>query len=83
MWHLKTKLGIFWVAPVSDTPHKYYLGLDDHELGLYTEAEQAARDVHDQATGYLKWDVQKQVNAPEHITEWKEGEPKDWSAPKA
>jgi len=78
MWHLKTKLGVFWVAPVFDSPNRYYLGVNHEELGLYTDVEQAARDVHDQSTGYLKWDMQTQVNVPEHISEWKEGEPKDW-----
>lgn len=80
MWHLKTRLGVFWVAPLSDTPNKYYLGVDDHELGLYTDVERAAKDVHDQATGFLKWDLEPQVKAPEHIAQWKKGEPKEWKS---
>jgi len=78
MWHLKTRLGVFWVVPLTDKNNKYYLGVDDLELGEYTDAEQAARDVHDQATGYYKWDSQPKVKAPEHIEEWAMGEPKDW-----
>jgi hypothetical protein len=79
MWHLKTKLGVFWVAPAIEKANKkYFLGVNDQELGVYIDAEQAARDVHDQCTGYYKWDSQAKVQAPEHIAEWVEGEPKDW-----
>jgi len=80
MWHLKTKFGIFWVVPISEvkTTPQYLLGIDDSELAFYTDAEQAAKDVHDQATGFLKWDIQAQVKAPDHITEWTSGEPQNW-----
>lgn len=78
MWHLKTKLGVFWVIPVSEVGSKYYLGLNDEPLGEYNDAEQAAKDVHDQNTGFLAWDVQARIKAPEHINEWAQGEPKEW-----
>lgn len=78
MWYLKTRLGVFWVVPVVNARSKYYLGVDDQELGIYTDAEQAARDVHDQLTGYFKWDSQPRIQAPEHITQWVEGEPQQW-----
>jgi hypothetical protein len=80
MWHLKTKLGVFWVAPSVEkaSSKKYYLGVNDQELGAYSDAELAARDVHNQCTGYFSWDSQPKVRVPEHITEWVEGEPKDW-----
>lgn len=78
MWHLKTRLGTFWVIPLLEEQNKYILGINDDELALYTDVEQAAKDVHDQATGFLKWDTQPQVKAPEHINEWVEGEPQDW-----
>lgn len=82
MWHLKTKLGVFWVAPVSDSSNKYFLGVNNEELGLYTDVEQAAKDVHDHATGYLKWDTEIRNKAPEHITQWVLGEPKEWRSNK-
>lgn len=82
MWYLKTRLGTFWVAPISsadrNSKNKYYLGVDDQELGIYSDIEQAAKDVHDQSTGFYKWDSQARVRAPEHIADWTEGEPKTW-----
>lgn len=78
MWHLKTKLGVFWVVPAVEAKSKYFLGINDQELAVYTDADQAAKDVHDQATGFLQWDTQVRIKAPEHITEWVQGEPKDW-----
>lgn len=86
MWHLKTKLGTFWVIPVKDNLKKpkhihrsqFYLGVNDEELGMYTDAEQAAKDVHDQQTGFYKWDSQPRIFVPEHIDEWVEGEPTEW-----
>lgn len=78
MWHLKTRLGVFWVVPAIKSDSKYLLGVNDQALAGYSDAELAARDVHDQATGFLKWDSEAHIKAPEHITEWAEGEPKDW-----
>ncbi len=78
MWYLKTRLGTFWVAPISDIKNQYYLGVDDQELGVYSDIEKAAKDVHDQSTGYFKWDSQARVKAPEHISQWTEGEPQTW-----
>ncbi len=88
MWHLKTRLGVFWVAPLSEVEtkqtskqnkhEKYYLGVNDEALGIYNDADEAAKDVHDQKTGYYKWDLETRVQAPLHINEWAEGEPKDW-----
>lgn len=80
MWHLKTRLGVFWVVPLQDTGNRYVLGINDEELALYTDLEQAAKDVHDQATGFLKWDSESEIKAPLHIAEWIEGEPKDWGS---
>lgn len=78
MWHLKTKLGTFWVIPVSEVGSKYFLGLNDTPLAEYRDAEQAAHDVYTQATGYFKWDSQAHVKVPEHLNDWQEGEPRDW-----
>jgi hypothetical protein len=78
MWHLKTKMGVFWVVPLTESRNKYLLGINDSELAFYTDIDQAAKDVHDQTTGYLKWDIDSKVKAPEHITDWVEGEPQTW-----
>ena len=51
---------------------------DNKTSDLKQLIEQAAKDVHDQATGYLKWDSLPKVKAPEHIQEWVEGEPPNW-----
>jgi len=78
MWHLKTRLGVFWVVPLSQTKNQFLLGINDDELAFYTDIEQAAKDVHDQSTGFLSWDTQAKVHAPEHISEWVLGEPQNW-----
>ena len=79
MWHLRTKLGVFRVTPlIEGGSQKFFLGVNDQELGIYSDAEKAARDVHDQCTGYYQWDSHPKVRAPEHIAEWQAGEPNDW-----
>jgi hypothetical protein len=72
-------LGVFWVAQVSESPNQYYLGINDEELGKYSNAEEAAQDVHNQMTGFIKWDADSKVRAPEHIVDWATGEPKSWT----
>lgn len=82
MWHLKTRLGTFWVVekPTTDSKqHKYCLGIDDEELGEYTDADKAASDVCSQSTGFLRWDCQSRIKAPADIAHWKEGEPENWA----
>lgn len=78
MWHLKTKMGTFWILPLRDAKHPYVLGVNDDELAFYTDIEKAAKDVHDQATGFLRWDTERAVKVPEHISEWANGEPQEW-----
>lgn len=82
MWHLKTRLGTFWlienVADNAEQADGYYLGIDDHELGVYNSADTAAEDVYAQQTGYLKWDCQSKVKVPKEISAWVEGSPEDW-----
>ena len=78
MWHLKTRLGVFWVVPLSSRKNEFRLGVNDEELGFYTSLDQAAKDVHDQATGYFLWDCQSRVKAPDHVSNWVEGEPENW-----
>lgn len=77
MWHLRTKQGIFWVVEAPET-HKYVLGVDNDELGVYDDADQAAKEVHDQTTGHLAWDSASHVAAPDHVTNWAKGEPTNW-----
>ena len=78
MWHLRTRQGTFWVIESPKT-HKYVLGVDDDELGLYDDAEAAAKDVLNQTTGYLPWDCQSHIKAPQHVSSWSPGEPENWS----
>lgn len=80
MWYLKTKLGVFWVVPTDDRKSQYLLGINDEELAFYTDTEEAAQAVFSQSTGFLRWDSESCVKAPEHIEEWVEGEPKDWKS---
>lgn len=83
MKHLNTKLGTFWIMELnSDTPEleqKYYLGVEDEELGLYSNPQSAALDVSKQATGCFRWDSQMRVTAPESISDWEEGAPESWN----
>jgi hypothetical protein len=69
MWHLRTKQGTFWVIEAPST-HKYLLGIDDAELGVYDD---------DQATGFFPWDCQSRVKAPDHVANWAVGEPESWA----
>ncbi len=78
MWHLKTKLGEFWVVPLSESNNRYLLGVNDEELAFYTDIEEAAQAVRNQSTGFLQWDSQTEVRAPAQIKEWVEGEPQSW-----
>ena len=80
MWHLKTRLGTFWVIEktLSSTQHQYYLGVDDNELASYTDANQAAQDVYNQATGYFQWDCQSRIKVPTDLADWVEGDPENW-----
>lgn len=79
MWHLRTKLGVFWVVESpSDVGQVYRLGLDDTELGVYKDAQEAVRDVCEQSTGHLTWDCSSNVRVPKVIGEWREGEPENW-----
>lgn len=77
MWHLQTKQGTFWVVESPDT-QKYVLGVGTDELGVYSKADDAAREVHDQTTGFFPWDAESHVQAPDHVSNWIEGEPNNW-----
>lgn len=81
--HLNTKLGTFWIMELnSDTPEpeqRYYLGVGDEELGLYSNPTKAVEDVCNQSTGFLKWDSQMRVTAPNTISDWEEGIPESWN----
>jgi len=77
MWHLKTRQGTFWV--IESPTHKYVLGVDNDELGLYDNADAAAQDVSHQTTGYFPWDCQSHIKAPDHVANWAQGEPENWS----
>lgn len=78
MWHLRTKQGTFWVIEEPNS-HKYMLGINNDELGVYDDADAAAKDVHDQATGHFVWDCQSKVKAPDHVANWAQGEPENWN----
>jgi hypothetical protein len=79
MWHLKTKLGTFWVVETNnESTERYFLGINDQELGAYNDLETAAKDVYEQSTGYLQWDSQAKVKVPESISQWAEGDPETW-----
>ena len=81
MWHLKTKLGTFWIIPtkLDSTPvTSCQLGIDDDPLGEYDSPEQAVSEVHARNTGYLKWDTQTKIRIPEALSAWRHGQPAEW-----
>ena len=80
MWYLKTKMGTFWVVESEDKTQGCYLGVGNDEIGVYHDPEQAANVVHDQATGYLNWDLMPRVEVPKHIGQWNSGDPSEWGS---
>jgi len=78
MWHHKTKLGNFWIVE-SEDDHEFYMGLDDESLGHYLRLEDAIRDIKEQRTGSLRWDLSKGAEIPEDVNEWDLGEPDNWN----
>lgn len=77
MWHLKTQVGTFWILN-NPSSEKFLLGCDDEDLGEYTSLENAVGDLKNQETGFLKWDEQLRVKAPDNIEQWEQGIPEHW-----
>ena len=80
MWHLKTKLGTFWILETSEDNEEYLLGVNDEQLCRYKSTDAAIKDVCEQSTGYLSWDCQSRVRAPTDLSGWHEGVPDNWEA---
>jgi hypothetical protein len=86
MWHLKTKLGTFWIVSnqesddSSQTAHdkRYYLGMDDTTIRVYGDAQEAIEDICNHTTGELQWDADTRIKVPADIALWQEGEPEVW-----
>lgn len=80
MWHLRTRLGVFWLVEQSgsDIGKVFRLGFDDLELGVYKHAQDAVKDVCEQSTGHLTWDCSSNVRVPKKIKDWRKGEPDTW-----
>lgn len=78
MWHVKTKLGTFWIVESDEQAQKYYLGCEDEDLGSYDSVLNAVQDVCNHETGRLEWDEQISVKVPENIEDWDEGPPEGW-----
>ena len=78
MWHVKTKLGTFWIVESDADAQKYYLGCEEEDLGSYDSIKKAVEDVCNHETGNLSWDEQITVKAPEAIEQWEEGPPDGW-----
>ena len=76
MWHFKSKLGTFWIVP-GKRKKQYWLGVEDEHIGLYSDAAEAATDVHEHLTGHVVWDKTHE-KAPHDLNEWAQGEPDNW-----
>lgn len=68
MWHFKSEIGVFWIAPV--TSGDFELWFEDDRLGAYPTVEAAADDVYSQATGWDRWDKLSSPAKPRGINEW-------------
>ncbi|MES2212572.1 MAG: hypothetical protein V4490_05480 [Pseudomonadota bacterium] len=81
MWHLKTRLGTFWIIP-ADEPEAaggYVVGLDNDTLGIYTDPNLAVGDVQQYRTGLLAWDERPGVRGAPDLTAWQPGLPEKWA----
>lgn len=78
MWHMKTKLGTFWIIQTEEEHPKYFLGMDDNTLRSYDDVEEALQDVCNHTTGELTWDLDTRTKVPSDLKQWLEGEPEIW-----
>lgn len=78
MWHLKTQVGTFWILKKEANDPQYLLGCEDEDLGEYQSLEGVLKDLKNQETGYLKWDEQLNIKAPDEIDRWEQGVPEHW-----
>jgi hypothetical protein len=79
MWHLKTKLGTFWIVqPEENQDKRCYLGMDDTTIRAYSDVQDAIEDVCNHTTGEINWDVDTRIKVPSDIHLWQEGEPEVW-----
>jgi hypothetical protein len=88
MWHLKTKLGTFWIVSSQESDDRsanagqereqYYLGMDDDTIRAYGDAQEAIKDICNHTTGEIKWDVDTRIKVPADLALWQEGEPEEW-----
>ena len=72
-----TDLGTFEITNANSNNHHhrtYELWLENEKLGEYATAQDAAKDVTDFNTGYVKWDNLESdgIQAPENIETWTE-----------
>ena len=81
MWHLKTRLGTFWIIPAEelDVVGKYVLGIDHDTLGVYTDPNLAVGDVQQYRTGLLAWDERPGVRRAPDLSAWCPGLPEKWA----
>ncbi len=75
MWHLLTHIGNFWIIPKENGD--CLLGVDDCDLGWYSDLHAARISVVSQETGCYSWDIQL-INRDQHLESWAVGEPQSW-----
>ncbi len=78
MWHLKTKLGTFWIVKDESKDQSFFLGCEDEDLGQYKTIDSVLDDIHKRETGYLEWDEQSTLKVPKALSEWEQGAPEYW-----
>lgn len=79
MWHLKTKMGTFWIIESEEPENRHFFyGLDDDALGSHQQLNEVLDDICTQSTGSLLWDGASNVTAPHDIAQWVDGEPESW-----
>jgi hypothetical protein len=73
LFQFESPIGTFWIRPEPDD--RVQLGIDRTLLRTYGSARAAAVDVANRATGYARWDNNRDAVAPRDLKRWKRGTP--------
>lgn len=78
MFHMKNRIGTFWILEPEASGEKYVLGCNNDTIGEYNSLDEAVLSVVAHDTGYIEWDMAEKVKVPKSLEEWQQGEPEDW-----
>jgi hypothetical protein len=75
MYYFKTILGTFWIRPHVEFPDRVRLGVDETVLASFHSPAAAAETVQQRQTGWAEWDDRSDLEAPDDLSAWAQGEP--------